>query len=267
MGVLTQHMFVQPVPPSQVSRRGARARRARRDHVALPREEARGALRLHGGARRRARRVVQLGGATGSSRSPSRLAPPPGRLRERPRYRMADELEPPTPREMRVGDRRRAAVDAQGALGGDRRGDRGCRGRAGAVAMGGAAGAWSATVRAATMAARGAAARTDAATGGRRPVDARRPTPASADSRPRRRRRSAARRARPRPLPRAAGAPSAAPASAGRPTEPRSPRASDDVRRPLRPQATSDGTDTSRLGRPTARPARDDWQGARRSTL
>ncbi len=48
MGVLTQHMFVRPTPPSRDLRDGGRARRARDDHAQVPREETRRSLRVDG---------------------------------------------------------------------------------------------------------------------------------------------------------------------------------------------------------------------------
>jgi serine/threonine-protein kinase len=101
MGVLTQHMFVQPVPPSQVSP-------AARELGAL--EE----ITLSCLAKKpedRYATMSELGAALADALHPGEgggveVAPRSGRSLNRasspPRYAMADELEPPTLQEMRV---------------------------------------------------------------------------------------------------------------------------------------------------------------------
>ena len=74
MGVLTQHMFVQPVPPSQVSRRGARARRARgRSRCGASRRSRRSATRTMEELADALAEVVAAGATHGGSDSPPAL--------------------------------------------------------------------------------------------------------------------------------------------------------------------------------------------------
>jgi len=101
MGVLTQHMFVQPVPPSQVSP-AARELGALEEItltcLAKKPEERYGAMAELGAALAAAVRPREGGGvdvAPHSGRGPGRASSPP-------RFAMADELEPPTLEEMRV---------------------------------------------------------------------------------------------------------------------------------------------------------------------
>jgi serine/threonine-protein kinase len=101
MGVLTQHMFVQPVPPSQVSP-AARELGALEEItltcLAKKPEERYATMSELGAALAAAVHRREGGGvdvAPHSGRSPGRTSSPP-------RYAMADELEPPTLEEMRV---------------------------------------------------------------------------------------------------------------------------------------------------------------------
>jgi serine/threonine-protein kinase len=101
MGVLTQHMFVQPVPPSQVSP-AARELGALEEItltcLAKKPEERYASMAELGAALAAAVRPREGGGvdvAPHSGRSPGRASSPP-------RFAMADELEPPTLEEMRV---------------------------------------------------------------------------------------------------------------------------------------------------------------------
>ena len=98
MGVLTKHMFMVPERSERGEPRGARARRARRRHHAVPREEARGALRVDGRAhpRNRIDRAVH-GGLTGD---PAPLAWSSRSVRAP--MALADELEPPASGEPRA---------------------------------------------------------------------------------------------------------------------------------------------------------------------
>jgi serine/threonine-protein kinase len=101
MGVLTQHMFVQPVPPSQI----------------IPAGRELGALEditlecLRKKPEERYQTMIELGaelagalhrGAGGAVEVAPRSSRNPDRPSAAPRYPMADELEPPTLEEMRV---------------------------------------------------------------------------------------------------------------------------------------------------------------------
>jgi serine/threonine-protein kinase len=101
MGVLTQHMFVQPVPPSHVSP-AARALGALEEVTMIclaKKPEERYASMEELSASLRA--IIDVK-SDGSVRIAPRLAARPGRAPASLRYPMADELEPPTLEEMRV---------------------------------------------------------------------------------------------------------------------------------------------------------------------
>jgi serine/threonine-protein kinase len=101
MGVLTQHMFVQPVPPSQVS--DAAKELGALEQITLvclekKPEDRFGSMRDLADALDRVVRVRD----GGELEIAARLDMPPNRASVDVRYRMADELEPPTLEEMRV---------------------------------------------------------------------------------------------------------------------------------------------------------------------
>ncbi|MGO9837035.1 MAG: serine/threonine-protein kinase [Polyangiaceae bacterium] len=101
MGVLTQHMFVQPVPPSQVS--DAAKELGALEQITLVCLEKRPEDRF--GSMEdlvdALDRVVRVGDGGVVEIAPV-LDAPPNRAPASVRYRMADELEPPTLEEMRV---------------------------------------------------------------------------------------------------------------------------------------------------------------------
>jgi serine/threonine-protein kinase len=107
MGVLTQHMFVQPVPPSRVAQSGRElgaleeitliclAKKPEERFATM--EELASAIR----------RVVHMRGDGTAEIAPrsavQEVGPSRGQGPARARFRMADELEPPTFEELRVG--------------------------------------------------------------------------------------------------------------------------------------------------------------------
>jgi len=101
MGVLTQHMFVQPVPPSQIAP-GAKELGALEEItlVCLAKKPEERFATMEAVSEAIAS-VVRVG-EQGAPQVAPHLEPRPSRTPPPPRYRMADELEPPSLAEMRV---------------------------------------------------------------------------------------------------------------------------------------------------------------------
>jgi serine/threonine-protein kinase len=107
MGVLTQHMFVQPMRPSQVSE-AAKELGALEDITLICLEKKpEDRFASMGDLAAAVQRVVRLR-ADGVAEVAEHFEPWPGRGPPQVRYRMADELEPPTMEEMRVAIQRSA---------------------------------------------------------------------------------------------------------------------------------------------------------------
>jgi len=101
MGVLTQHMFVQPVPPSQASEAARELGALEQITLICLEKKAEDRFGSMNDLVQAIDRVVRVDERGGVDIAP-RLEGSPSRAPASVRYRMADELEPPTLEEMRV---------------------------------------------------------------------------------------------------------------------------------------------------------------------
>ena len=127
MGVLTQHMFVEPVPPSQVAEAARWLGSLEEITLTCLTKKREKRFASMDQVIRALDRVVQLGGDEDSDFA-SRLAPLTGPLSASVRPEATDPLDPPSFHELRGAIDERAAR-SQGAVGRSRRGDHGRRGR------------------------------------------------------------------------------------------------------------------------------------------